>query len=290
MPNWKKELRNIPLEVARYCEVYSFMHKDMSIRHYNYYKWIAVASVVLQAYLAIVIITVSQEDAGTSPLAISGIIAAFLNAACSGLETRFNWRVSKHKHKQYSSAYSKLQRNIRVKCIAMRGDVTQFINWANTQYDVLSSESPNVDSDIIEQYGKKHPKLNLFYPGFIRDDDGDNMEDLKAIADQDDKKTPDAVTAKRQPTLALKRFSTVVGGSGTFQNSRQPNSAGRKNRRTTWDPSAGDLAIVRQPSENHRSPLPSGASTEDLELGMLMQQFNKNFGQSYRFDDPRPQV
>lgn len=260
---WSQKLKSIPQEIARYCKVYSHMHHDMSIRHNKYFTWLAIIQVILQSYTAIVITSISQTDGDTTgPLSISGIIAAIGGAICSGIETRFNLRVSTHKNKQYGSAYSKLQRNIEMKLVQERGDVDMFISWASTQYDVLSSESPNIDEDIIKAYGDKHPDLNIYFPGFIRDTDGDRLPD-------GEKKTP--VSPVSAPAEIIPE---------TIESKEPANTTLRRVR------SAGTGLSAPDKFQGGESP------EEDVELGMVMRGFNQRFGHdnadTIPFDDPRP--
>ncbi len=294
---WDKKLRGIPQEIAKYCEVFSHMHNDMAIRHNKYYTWLTIIQVILQAYTAVIMVFLGQNQGTSGTLSISGIVAAIGSAICSGIETRFNLRVSTHKNKQYGSAYSKLQRNIQVKLVQQKSDIGQFISWASTQYDVLSSESPNIDADIMAAYGKKHPKLNIYYPGFIRDEEGDRIESIEEkprdplpapvvaekretvveVPEIDEEKTP-------EKTETLKRFNTELPANGSAR--RHSDHA----RRATWMPDnkTSPVRSATPPPQRHATPQEfhgRETSQEDVELGMLMGQFNNRFGV---FEDPRP--
>lgn len=158
--DWNKQIENVLYEQQNKCAAYKWLHDKQSRRFSKINKWLNI----------IIIFIVSLTATGTSftnnienfennlwkiILNISYSILLYFSAFLSSLQHFLNYEKQAELHRTASLKYTTLYNNIKrtlLLHITQRQQATEYFIWINKEYDSVLSESPNISTNIMNEF------------------------------------------------------------------------------------------------------------------------------------------
>ncbi len=161
--SWTCMLNRAVIKISKKSKSYMWMHRENSIYLNDVYEWIAIISFSMSFFNAIIL----MFDTNIIYVKILSILLSFMSGLLVFYIKDKNPSGLAERHKLASSRYSSIINNIERQGALpkkFREIGTHYHRWITLQFDTLKGTAPDIDSNIIDKYGKIFGKRWKIHP------------------------------------------------------------------------------------------------------------------------------